>query len=187
VSAKDYVFSAVFIGLIFLQVRGRRVTVRSLLLPVIIVGVAADRYLRAIPAGGNNLALVAVCSGIGLCLGVIGALVTSVRPGPDGRPVARAGLLAVLVWIVGTGSRLALGIYVSNGGAAAVASMARSHHIDARTALPTALILMALGEVLGRYGLLGLRAWSMLSGHGGTPGSGTGRTRGSARSSMMKR
>jgi hypothetical protein len=85
VSAKDYVFSALFIGLIFLQVRGRRVTVRSLLVPVIIVGVAAGRYLHGILAGGNNLALVAVCAGIGLCLGVIGALVTSVRPGPDGQ------------------------------------------------------------------------------------------------------
>jgi len=185
VSAKDYVFSAVFIGLIFLQVRGRRVTVRSLLVPVVIVGVAAGRYLHGIPAGGNNLALVAVCAGIGLCLGVMGALVTSVRPGPDGRPVARAGPLAVLLWIAGTGSRLALGIYASNGGAAAIASFARTYHIDARTALPSALILMALGEVLGRYGLLGLRAWSMLSG-GGTPGSGAGWTRRSAGRSMMK-
>jgi hypothetical protein len=185
VSAKDYFFSAVFIGLIFLQVRGRRVTVRSLLLPVIIVGVAAYRYLRGIPTGGNNLVLVAVCAGIGLGLGVLGALVTSVLPGPDGRPVARAGPLAVILWIAGTGSRLALGIYAGNGGAAAIASFARARHIDAHTALPTALILMALGEALGRYGLLGLRAWSMSS--GGTPGSSAGRTLKLPAGPMMRR
>lgn len=184
-SAKDYAFSVIFIGLIFLQVRGRRVTVWSLLSPVIIVGVAADRYLHGITAGGNNLALVAVCAGIGLCLGVLGGMVTSMRPGPDGRPVARAGLLAVIFWIAGTGSRLALGIYASNGGAAAIASFARAHHIDARTALPSALILMALGEVLGRYGLLGLRAWSMHG--GGIPGSGAGPAPRPTRGSMMSR
>lgn len=184
-SAKDYVFSAVFIALIFLQVRGRRVTVRSLLLPVIIVVVAAGRYLHGIPTGGNNLALVAVCAGIGLGLGVLGALVTSVRAGPDGSPVAKAGPLAVILWIAGTGSRLALGIYASNGGAAAIAAFARAHDIDARTALPTALILMALGEVLGRYGLLGLRAWSKSGGN--TSGSSTGRPRGLPAGSMMKR
>lgn len=184
-SAQDYLFSAVFIGLIFLQVRGRRVTVRSLLLPVVIVGVVAYRYLHAVPVGGNNLALVVVCAGIGLCLGVLGALVTTLRPGPDGRPVARAGPLAVLLWIVGTGSRLALGIYASHGGAAAIASFAHAYHIDARTALPTALILMALGEVLGRYELLGFRAWSMLS--GGGPGSAAGLTRPAAAGSLMRR
>lgn len=168
-SAKDYLFSAVFIGLIFLQVRGRRVTAASLLLPVIIVGVAAYRYLRGIPAGGNNVALVAACAGIGLFLGVAGALVTSVRPGPDGRPVAKAGVLAVLLWVVGTGSRLAFGIYASHGGAAEIASFARANDIDARTALPSALILMALAEVLGRYGLIGLRAWSMAGGSRAAP------------------
>lgn len=183
-SAKDYIFSAVFIGLIFLQVRGRRVTIGSLVVPVVIVGVVAARYLRGIPAGGNNLALVALCTGIGLGLGVLGALVTSVRPGPDGRPVARAGPLAVILWVAGTGSRLAFGIYASNGGAPAIASFARAQHVDARTALPTALILMALGEVLGRYGLLGLRAWSM---PGGGPGSGAGRTRERPAGSMMGR
>jgi hypothetical protein len=185
VSTRDYIVSAIFIGLIFLQVRGRRVTLRSLLLPVVIVGIAAYRYLRAIPTGGSNLALVAVCAGTGLCLGVLGALATSVRPGPDGRPVARAGPLAVLLWIAGTGSRLALGVYASNGGGPSIASFARAWHCDARTALPTALILMALAEVLGRYGLLGLRAWPMSG--GGTHRSGAGRVPEQPAGPMMKR
>lgn len=185
-STNDYIFSAVFIGLIFLQVRGRRVTAGSLLVPVIIVGVVAYRYLHGIPTGGNNLALVAVCAGTGLCLGLLGGLATSVRAGPDGRPVAKAGLVAVILWVIGTGSRLAFGIYAGHGGAAAIASFARAHHIDARTALPSALILMALGEVVGRYGLLGLRAWSMRSG-GDAAVSGADRTRQSASSAMMKR
>jgi hypothetical protein len=186
VSAKDYLFSAVLIALIFLQVRGQPVTVWRLLLPVVIVGVAADRYLHGIPTSGNNLALAAACPAIGLCLGLLGGVVTSVRPGPDGRPVARAGPLAVVLWILGTGSRLALGIYASNGGRSAIESFARAHQIDARTALPTALILMALGEVCGRYGLLGLRTWSMRRG-GDKPGSGAAERDQPQGRSMMKK
>jgi len=187
VNVQDYLFSVAFIGLIFLQVRGRRVTVRSVLLPLVIVGVAAGRYLRGFPTGGNDLALVVVCAGIGLCLGLAGGVVTSMRHGPDGVPVARAGPVAVVLWIAGTGSRLALGIYASNGGGAAIAAFARSHDIDARTALPTALILMALGEALGRYGLLGLRAWSIHGAGGGTTGPRAGGRRGLVSGSIIKR
>ena len=64
----DYLFSAVFIALIFRQVRGRRLTAKGLLLPVVIVAVAADRYLHGFPSGGNNLLLVGVCAGTGLVL-----------------------------------------------------------------------------------------------------------------------
>ena len=185
-STVDYIFSAIFVGLIFLQVRGRRITVRFFLLPVIIVAVAADKYLRGFPTGGNNVILVVICAAIGLGLGIVGALVTSIRRAPDGHPVAKAGFLAVLLWILGTGSRLALGIYASNGGAETIATFARAHDLNVKTALPTALILMALGEVLGRYGLLGVRAWSVLGGHGGPPDSASGGTARSPRSSTSK-
>src|SRR5579875_3280214 len=156
--AKDYIFSGIFIGLIFLQIRGRPLTARSLLLPVVIVAFFAYRYLNTFPTGGNNLILVAICAGIGLTLGLLSATVTTVRTNHNGVPIAKAGPFAVLLWIVGTGSRLAFAIYATNGGGPAIAHFSRTYHIDSRTAITTALILMALCEVIGRYGLLALRA-----------------------------
>lgn len=168
-TATDYIFSAVFILLIFRQIRGRPLTAKSLLLPVVIVAVAADRYLHGFPTGGNDLPLVVLCAAIGLLLGLVSAMVTSVHARPDGTPVARAGPFAVLLWIVGTGSRLAFALYATNGGGPTIARLTRTYHVDSRTAITTALILMAMAEVVGRYGLLALRAWSV-RGRGGPPG-----------------
>lgn len=128
---------------------------------------AADRYLHGFPTGGNNLTLVVLCAGVGLLLG-LRAMVTSVHARPDGTPVAKAGPFAVLLWIVGTGSRLAFALYATNGGGPTIARLSRTYHVDSRTAITTALILMAMAEVVGRYGLLALRAWSVRS-RGGPP------------------
>ncbi|MHB8289099.1 MAG: hypothetical protein ACYDEY_07670 [Acidimicrobiales bacterium] len=113
--ASDYVFTAVFIALILRQVRGRRLTAKGMLLPLVIVIVAGVHYLHGIPTGGNNGVLIEACAGIGLVLGLVSAIVTTVRPGPDGTPIAKAGPLAVLLWIVGTGSRLAFALYATHG------------------------------------------------------------------------
>lgn len=156
--AKDYIFSGIFIGLIFLQVRGRPLTALSLLLPVAIVAFFAYTYLRTFPTGGNNLILVVICATIGLTLGLLSASVTTVRANNNGVPIARAGPFAILLWVVGTGSRLAFALYATSGGSPTIARFTRTYHIDSRTAITTALILMALCEVIGRYGLLALRA-----------------------------
>lgn len=157
-TAQDYIFSAVFVLLIFRQVRGRPLTAKSLLLPVAIVAIAADRYLHSFPTGGNNLTLVVACGAAGLALGLLSAQVTTIRPGPDGTPTARAGTFAILLWIIGTGSRLAFALYATSGGGATIAHFTHAHHITSRTAITTGLIIMALAEVIGRYGLLALRA-----------------------------
>ncbi len=159
----DYIFSAIFIALILRQVRGRRLTAKGMLIPIAIVAVAARRYLHGIPTAGNDLILVAACVLIGTALGCASALATAVRSGPGGTPIAQAGAVAVILWIVGTGSRLAFGLYATNGGAHAIASFSKTLAISGAAWAP-ALILMAFAEVIGRYGVLALRALMLTGG-----------------------
>lgn len=156
-TASDYIFSAIFIALIFRQIRGRRLTAKGMLIPIAIVAIAAARYLHGIPTAGNDLILVAACLFIGAALGCASALATSVRPGPDGIPLAKAGTVAVILWILGTGSRLAFGLYATNGGAHTIASVSKALAITGQAWAP-ALILMAFAEVIGRYGTLAVHA-----------------------------
>jgi hypothetical protein len=156
-TVSDYIFSAIFIGLIFRQIHDRRLTAKGMLIPVAIVAVAANRYLHAIPTAGNDLILVIAALIVGAGLGCASGLATSVRPGPDGAPVARAGAAAVILWFLGTGSRLAFGLYATNGGAHTIATVSKTLAITERAWAP-ALVLMAFTEVISRYGILALRA-----------------------------
>ncbi len=165
-SASDYIFSAIFIALILRQVRGRRLTTRGMLIPIAIVAVAARRYLHGIPTAGNDLVLVVACVLIGAALGCASGLATAVRPSPDGTPIAQAGAVAVILWIIGTGSRLVFGLYATNGGEHVIASVSKALAINGAAWAP-ALILMAFAEVIGRYGILAVRAkglgWQLAS------------------------
>jgi hypothetical protein len=54
----DWILDIALLGIVLLQLRSRRLTVLSVLLPVAIVGWAAWRYLTGIPTTGNDLVLV---------------------------------------------------------------------------------------------------------------------------------
>jgi hypothetical protein len=153
----DYLIDITLIGIVLFQVHGRRLTTKSLLLPVGIVAYVAFSYLKTVPTSGNDLYLVVGCALVGATLGGLAARFTSVRPGADGIPVAKAGLLAAGLWILGTGGRLAFQLYASHGGGSAIAHFSASHAITAATAWTAALILMAISEAVVRTGVLAWR------------------------------
>jgi hypothetical protein len=153
----DYLIDISLIGIVLFQVRGRRLTTKSLLLPVAIVAYVAFSYLKTVPTSGNDLYLVVGCALVGATLGGLAARFTSVRPGADGIPVAKAGLLAAGLWILGTGGRLAFQLYASHGGGSAIAHFSATHAISAATAWTAALILMAISEAVVRTGVLAWR------------------------------
>ncbi len=156
----DYAIDITLIALVILQIRGRRLTGRALLLPVVLVGYVAANYLHGIPTAGNDLIVVAGAATLGIALGVLCALFTTVKPGPDGHPVAKAGLIAAVLWVLGTGTRLAFQLYATHGGAGAIGRFSASHSITSSEVWVAALILMAMGEALARTGVLALRAYS---------------------------
>ena len=160
----DYLIDISLIALVVLQVRGRRLTTRTLLLPLAIVGYVAFTYLRGVPTAGNDLFLVAGCAALGAALGGLSGIFTSVYPDRDGVPMAKAGLIAATLWVLGTGARLAFQLYATHGGGSAIGRFSVSHSITSVSAWTSALILMALCEAMFRTGILAWRATAVRRG-----------------------
>jgi len=125
----DYVLDISLISLVLLQIRGRRLTRRNLILPVAISGWAAANYLHGIPTAGNDLVLVGLAAGLGITLGALCGLFTRVSTDPDGHPVAKAGAIAAILWVAGVGTRFAFQLYASHGGGASVGRFSAAHSI----------------------------------------------------------
>jgi hypothetical protein len=154
----DYVIDIALIAIVLFQIRGRRLTVHSLLLPLGIVGYVVVEYLKGIPTGGNDLILIGLCTGVGALLGALAAVFTSVTRDGAGFAVAKAGVAAAALWVLGVGMRLAFQLYVTHGGADSVGQFSSQHQL-AENAWVDALILMALAEAVVRTGVLAWRAF----------------------------
>lgn len=153
-SLTDYVIDIGLIALVLLQIRGRRLTPRAFLLPLVLVVWAAASYLHGIPTAGNDLAFVALATALGAVLGIGAGLTTAVRRRADGAAVAQAGAIAAALWVLGVGTRLAFQLYATHGGGQAIGRFSVAHHITSAEAWVAALILMAFGEVIGRSAVL---------------------------------
>lgn len=153
----DYLLNLALVGLVYIQIKGHKITVVRLLVPLGAVAYAATQYLHSVPTAGNDLVLEAGLAAIGCTLGVLAGLATSVRPVDDGA-FAKAGPLAAFLWILGIGARMAFEIWASHGGAASVGRFSIVHHITSAQAWTTAFVLMALAEVAVRTALIGVKA-----------------------------
>lgn len=146
----DYLINALLVLLVLRQLRERRLDPQSFVLPVVLVGVAAQHYLHAIPTAGNDLALIAGLAALGATLGTLSGLATHVRAGDDGVALARAGWVAAALWVVGIGSRMAFSYLAAHGAGASIAHFSMVNHITGSSAWTAAFVLMALAEVTGR-------------------------------------
>ena len=155
----DYIIDLALIGVVLLQIRGRRLTARSLLLPVGLTAWAAHTYLHSVPTAGNDLVLVAGCAAVGILLGAGAGLLTKVTTGPDGSLLAKAGWAAAVLWVLGVGFRFAFQEFASHGGAATIARFSSAHAITTGQAWVAALVLMAIAEALTRTAVLAGRAY----------------------------
>lgn len=156
-STVDYVIDALLVLVIVRQVRAHELTSRSLLLPLVLLAVAAAIYVRPASVHGGGLALVAALIVLGALLGTISGAGDRMWSDPAGRLFARAGAVSVVAWVVGMGSRFAFVYYAYHGGARSVASFSARHHIGGAAVWTLALFLMAVGQVLARLATLHLR------------------------------
>ena len=159
----DYLLNIGLIALVLLQVRGRKLDRRALVLPLALVAWAASQYLHGIPTAGNDVAFVVTLAFVGVALGTSSASLTSLEPGSDGVPIARAGLVAASLWVLGIGARLAFSLYVQHGGQHAIARFSMIHHLTPQ-AWVTGLVLMAFAEVVSRVLVLWTRSRSVMRG-----------------------
>ena len=75
---------------------------RGLLLPVGIVAYVAVSYLRGVPPAGDDLFLVAGCAAaLGTVLGGLSGTFTAVYEDSDGVPLAKDGVIAAALWVLG--------------------------------------------------------------------------------------
>ena len=159
-SISDYVIDLALIALVLRQVRERRLTPRSSVLPLAIAAWAVASYFQGVPTAGNDLVLAAAGAAAGIALGSATGLVTRVRRTADGEVRARAGTLAAGLWVVGTGARFAFQLYATHGGAGAIGRFSLSHGITSTEAWVDALLFMAVGEVVARSAVLAVRRHS---------------------------
>jgi hypothetical protein len=157
-NATDYIVDLALIGVVFRQMRTRPLTLKSVLFPVVIMAIAGSQYLRGFPTAGNDLLLTAIFVVIGLVLGTTSGLTTRVWRNESGVTVAKAGVAAALLWIVGMGFRFGFSIWANtNSGAKSLTTFSFHHSITSAQAWTTALVLMAFAEVLSRVGYLQYR------------------------------
>lgn len=157
----DYLLDIGLIAVVLLQVRGRRLTFRSMLIPIGIVAWAASNYLHGIPTSHNNLVLIGGATLIGAVLGGLCALFTSVKRDSQGFLFAKAGFVAAAFWILGTGARLAFQLYATHGGESSIARFSSTHGITTINAWTAALIMMAIGEVVLRTGIIAWKGYTL--------------------------
>jgi hypothetical protein len=152
----DYILNAAFVLLVVRQARARRLDLRSLLVPLVVLFFVAQQYVHSIPTAGSDLVLVGALASVGLALGVASAAATHVRAGADGTAFARVGWIAGVLLVAGICSRMVFAFALTHGAEPAVRSFSVAHQIGA-AAWPVALVAMAVCEVATRVGLVHLR------------------------------
>jgi hypothetical protein len=152
----DYLIDSVLVLLVLFQIKERTLTTRTLVRPLVIVGIAVANYLHGIPTAGNDLVLVAILAIAGSAIGLASAETALMRVGDDGDVLARAGWASGFFWVLGMGSRFAFIVWLTHSGDSSLAHFSAQHAITA-SAWTVALLAMAVCEVLSRSALMALR------------------------------
>jgi hypothetical protein len=160
-SIVDYLISTALVLLVIPQIRGAKLTTANAIRPVVLVAAAAAYYLRGVPTQGDDVLLDVLLLALGTALGVSCALTTRISRGDDGVPFVKAGVAAAVLWVAGMAGRFAFIYYANHGGAHSVARFSIKHQITGSEAWTTALLLMALSEVVARLVVIRLRARSV--------------------------
>jgi hypothetical protein len=158
----DYLFDSVLVLLVLRQIREARFDRKSVILPLVIIGWVANSYLHTVPTSGNNLLVVAALTLVGIGCGTLSALTTRVRTDGGRYALVKAGWIGAGVWVFSMGSRFAFAVWATHGGGEQLYRFGLRHDLDIQV-WTAALILMALGEVLARTGILVVRTRKALA------------------------
>ncbi|SDP03452.1 hypothetical protein SAMN04515671_2743 [Nakamurella panacisegetis] len=157
-TTSDWIIDIVLILIVVRQMREEKFTARVVLLPAGIVAFVAHSYLHSFPTGGNDLLLIGLAAALGIALGLAGGLLTRVRSA-DGAAFIKAGPAAAGLWIASMTARLGFIIWISHhSGAVSIADFSVAHHITSGETWQTALVLLALTEVVARIAVIAVRS-----------------------------
>jgi len=134
VNATGYIVNTILVLLVVRQIRGSRLDLLNLVLPVVLVIGAAAYYLRDVPSAGNDIVLDIALTATGAALGVLCALATHVRRDANGVAFAWAGVLAAILWVVGIGCRMIFAFASDHGAGPAITRFSITHRRAGRHA-----------------------------------------------------
>jgi hypothetical protein len=161
----DWIIDIALILIVFRQLREEKLSFRTILIPVLIMGWAASNYLHGLPTAGNDVALELAFTGLGVVFGLAGGFLTRVRY-DAGKVLIKATASAAALWVISMGARMAFAIWTSHAsGAARIGSFSVTHDITSGQAWVVALIGMAFAEVIFRLGTIVVRG-QLLSARG---------------------
>lgn len=150
----DWLIDITLILIVLRQVREGRIDKRFIAIPLALCAYTFHSYVHSLPTAGNDLVLIGVAGAVGATLGVLGGFATHVR-GENGQAFARAGFVAAGLWIASMTARLGFIIWITHSnGAAALGRFSSSHDITGADVWQTALVLLALSEVLVRLAII---------------------------------
>jgi hypothetical protein len=163
-NSTDYLINAVMVLVVLQLMRWNPINLRNLLRPVVIVLGVGIYFLHSIPTAGNDLALDAIGVILGGALGVACGGLTFLRRGADGVTMARVGIAAASVWIVGMGARMLFAYSSDHFAQHAITRFSIDNKITGAAAWTVAFVLMALATVIGRLAVVRVRAHRLTSG-----------------------
>ncbi|WP_329561642.1 hypothetical protein [Kitasatospora sp. NBC_01266] len=159
----EYCVQIALVLLVLRQMRGGKLDLMSLVLPIVLIGATAVTYLKSIPTGGGDLALEIGLGASGVLLGTLAGLATRVWSTKEGT-FAKAGLAAAALWVGGIGARIAFVLASEHTGfGQQVVDFSRNQDITSQQAWVVAFVLMALGEAVSRLITIRLRALRLRS------------------------
>jgi hypothetical protein len=147
----NYLGSALLVLAVFRQIRPAPMTIRNVVWPLVVVAAILLGFMSDITfsSQGNSILLIVLSTAIGVTLGGVCGATTRIFRDEGGRPMAQAGVVAAVMWLVGMMGRLAFVLYADHGGTHTIAQWTASLHISPSAWVPM-LLFMALGEVLAR-------------------------------------
>ncbi len=155
-TAIDWIIDITLILIVLRQLREDKLTPIFVLIPGAIVAFTGYRYLHGLPSGGGDLALVVILTAVGTLLGLAGGVLTRVR-GRNGSAYVQAGPAAAAIWVASMSARLAFIIWITHSGEATITRFSIKHDIHSATTWQTALVLLALSEVVVRIATIVVR------------------------------
>ncbi len=166
-STFDYILDTALVLLVLLQIKERPMTMKQLVRPLVILGIAVVSYFHNLPTQGNDLVLIVAVAALGGVIGVASGF-TAIMRNRDGVVTLRSGWLSGFFWVLGMGLRFAFAVWISHGGVDSIASFSATHHITGSQVWTDALLGMAVFEIVLRTAIVGWR-WKLLQSPAVTP------------------